>query len=49
MAELAMLAEIQQTVHPRGGHPLTARDGASQGQFAGLRPTFYPLCYSTTG
>jgi len=48
MAELAMLADIQRTVYPRGGPPSTVRHGAGQGKFAGHRPKFYPLCYATS-
>jgi len=37
MAELAMLADIQRIVYPRGGHPSTARHSEVQGKFASQR------------
>ena len=39
MAELTMLADIQQTVLPQTGYPSTAHHGAGQGKFAGHRTT----------
>jgi len=46
MVESTMLADIQWTVYPLGGHPLTACYGAGHGKFVGQRPMFYPLCYA---
>jgi len=40
------LADLQQTVYPHSGHPL-AEGRAQDGQFAGQRPPFHQLCYTT--
>jgi len=40
-AELAWLADLQQTVLPTKWSPVSCRTSAGQGKFAGQRPTFY--------
>ena len=40
-AELALLADLQQTVYPYKWLPISCRSGADQWKFSDQRPTFY--------